>query len=365
MMFDTDKRWKSVGEVFVNKCLQLKPGEELMIAQEEMETWPLALATYEAAIRAGGYPQIQIKSANLRRAFLKYGSEEQYGWIPELEALSMEWADCYVALRGGYSFSIFNDIPAEKLAKNMTAHGKISTLRWQNTRWLLSRIPNAAFAQHAGLDLETVTDMFFDACLMDYDKEFVIWEEWAHKMDSESPQLAHIVGKNTDLEFEVDGRTWVATGPEQNIPGGEVAAVPINNEKLNGQIYWENPGVFGGKLIPDMCVEWKKGKLVKATASKNEDFLKQVLATDAGASLLGEFAFGTNKGLTHFTNDILWDEKIYGTMHLAFGRAYPAFGGENKSAIHWDVVKEMRHEGEVTVGGKCVMKDGDLLFNKI
>jgi len=351
--------------VFVNKCLKLKPGEKLMIAQDEIETWPVALATYEAAIKAGGYPQIQLKSAYLRRAFLKYGTEEQYGWVPEIETQGMDWADCYVALRGGYSFSLFDDIPADKLAKNMKAHGKVSTLRWQKTRWLLSRIPNPTFAQHAGLDLETVTDMFFDACLMDYESDSVEWWEWANKVKGTEPQLVHITGKNTDLTFEVDSRTWVATDLEGNIPGGEVGCTPINNEKLNGWLYWENPGVFGGKLIPDMTVEWKKGKLVKATASKNEDFLNNVLSTDEGAGLLGEFAFGTNKGLTHFTNDILWDEKIYGTLHIAFGRAYPMFGGENQSAIHWDVVKEMRREGEVMVDGKCVMRGGELLFDQI
>ncbi|MDP2966614.1 MAG: aminopeptidase [Pelolinea sp.] len=364
-MFDTDKRWKTLGEVFVNKCLKLQPGEKLMIAQEEPETWPLALATYEAAIKAGGYPQIQLKSAYLRYAFMKYGTEAQYSWVPEIEALSMDWADCYVALRGGYSFSTFHDISADVLAKNMVAHGKVSTLRWQKTRWLLSRVPNETFAQHASLDLETVVDMYFDACLMDYEAAMVEWREWAKKMVSDKPQLVHITGKNTDLEFEIDGRTWVATDLEGNIPGGEVGTTPINNEKLNGQIYWENPGVFGGRLIPDMCVEWKKGKLVKATSSKNEDFLNNVLSTDEGASLLGEFAFGTNKGLKHFTNDILWDEKIYGTLHIAFGRAYPQYGGENKSAIHWDVVKEMRNKGGVTVDGKYVMSNGDLLFNKI
>ncbi len=364
-MFNTDKRWKAIGDVFINKCLKLRGNEKLMIAQEEIETWPLALATYESAIKAGGYPQIQLKSAYLRRAFCKYGTEEQYSWVPEIEALSMDWADCYVALRGGYSFSLFHDIPAEILAKNMAAHGKVSTLRWEKTRWLLSRVPNETFAQHAGLDYETVMEMYFNACLMDYDQEVPIWCEWAKKMIDDRPQLIRVTGKNTNLEFEVDGRTWIATSIESNIPGGEIGVTPINNEKLNGQIYWENPGVFGGKLMPDMCVEWKKGELVKATASKNGDFLSEVLSTDEGASLLGEFAFGTNKNLIHFTNDILWDEKIYGTLHIAFGRAYPKYGGENKSAIHWDVVKEMRQEGEVTVNSQCVMRNGELLFNQI
>jgi aminopeptidase len=362
-MFDTDKRWKELGKVFVDTCLELKPGEKLMIAQYEPETWPLALATYEAAIQSGGYPQIQLKSEYLRRAFMKYGSEEQYSWLPGLEALGMEWADAYVALRGGYNLDIYHDIPAEVLAANQAVQGKISTLRWQHTRWLLSRVPNAAFAQQAGLDLETVTNMYFDATLMDYGDGLKEWEGWAKAISGTGKQVVHVTGKKTDLTMEVIANTWQASAVIRNIPGGEIFCAPDNNKKLNGTIYWENPGVLGGRLMPDMQVTWKDGVLIKATASKNGDYLNNVLASDAGASLLGEFAFGTNRYLTHFTNDILWDEKIYGTIHFAFGRS--AFGGTNQSAIHWDVVKDMREEGEVTIDGVTVMRDGELLLKDL
>ena len=362
-MFDTDKRWKQLGEVFINHCLKLKNGEKLMIAQYEPETWPLALGTYEAAVKAGGYPQIQLKSEYLRRAFMKYGTEKQYAWLPELEKLGMEWADAYVALRGGYNLDIYHDISADVLAVNQAVHGKVSSLRWQHTRWLLSRVPNAAFAQQAGLDLETVTDMYFNSCLMDYTEGLREWELWTDKIKTKGNQLVHIKGKKTDLQFEVNGESWQASAVIRNIPGGEIFCGPVNTKNLNGTIYWENPGVLGGRLMPDMQVEWKNGKLTSANSSANEDYLNGILSSDAGASLLGEFAFGTNKYLTHFTNDILWDEKIYGTIHLAFGRSTP--GGNNDSAIHWDVVKEMRQEGEVSIDGVAVMKNGDLLLNQL
>ena len=314
-----------------------------MIAQYEPETWPLALGTYEAAVKAGGYPQIQLKSEYLRRAFMKYGTEKQYAWLPELEKLGMEWADAYVALRGGYNLDIYHDIPADVLAVNQAVHGKVSSLRWQ--------------------DLETVTDMYFNSCLMDYTEGLREWELWTDKIKTKGNQLVHIKGKKTDLQFEVNGESWQASAVIRNIPGGEIFCGPVNTKNLNGTIYWENPGVLGGRLMPDMQVEWKNGKLTSANSSANEDYLNGILSSDAGASLLGEFAFGTNKYLTHFTNDILWDEKIYGTIHLAFGRSTP--GGNNDSAIHWDVVKEMRQEGEVSIDGVAVMKNGDLLLNQL
>src|SRR4030042_5953408 len=168
-MLSTDKRWKQMGEVLVNHCVQVKPGEKVYIAQHEEDTWPLALATYEAAIKAGGFPQIQMKSEYLRRAFMKYGTKEQYSWSPEIEIKAMEWADCYIALRGGFNLDLFHDIPADVLAENQHAHGIVSSARWKNTRWTLSRVPNEAFAQQAGLDLETITDLYFNASLLDYD----------------------------------------------------------------------------------------------------------------------------------------------------------------------------------------------------
>jgi aminopeptidase len=169
--------------VITHYCLEVQPDQKVMIVQYEIESWPLALATYESVIKAGGYPQIQLKSEYLRRAFMKYGSEEQYGWAPEMEIKSMEWADCYIALRGGYNLDIYHDISADVLAVNQRAHGVASTARWKNTRWSLTRVPNAAFAQQAGLDLEPVTDMYFNACLLDYSKALYKRIGWAKELE--------------------------------------------------------------------------------------------------------------------------------------------------------------------------------------
>jgi aminopeptidase len=361
-MLSTDKRWKQFGDVLVNYCTKVKPGEKVIIALYEPETWPLGLATYEAAVRAGGYPQIQLKSEYLRRAFMKYGTEEQYSWVPELEMKSIDWAECYIALRGGYNLDIYHDIPTEVLAKNQSAHGVVSANRTNNSRWVLTRVANEAFAQQAGMDLETITDMYFDSVLLDYPTVAKEWDRWAKKL--EGADNVHILGKNTDLQFSTKGMLWEADHGFGNIPGGEIATCVVN-ETLNGHIYFENPAVLGGKLMHDTYIEWKDGKFVKATASTNEDYLNKIIATDEGSHVLGEFAFGTNKGITNFTNDILWDEKIYGTLHVALGRAYKSLNGTNYSNIHWDIIKDMRQEGEVIVDGVTVMKGGELLFDEI
>ena len=365
-MLSTDKRWKQFGEVLANYCCAVKPGEKVAIAMYEPETWSLALGAYEAVIKAGGYPQIQMKSEYLRRAFMKYGTEEQYGWVPELELLSIDWADCYMALRGGYNLDIYHDVPAEVLAKNQKAHGVVSANRTEKTRWVVTRVPNEAFAQQAGSDLESITDMYFDSVLMDYSKVGKVWDKWADKLNGS--EEVHILGKNTDLKMSVKNHVWFADHGESNIPGGEIASGPVNST-LNGHIWFENPTVLGGRLMHDTYLEWKDGKLVKATASSNQDYLQSIVNSDPGASLLGEVAFGTNPGITQFTNDIFWDEKIYGTVHIALGRSYANAMGNTKdynySAIHWDMIKDMRQEGEVIVDGVTVMKGGKLLFDEI
>lgn len=350
-----DKRWQQLGDLLVNYCTAVQPGERVMIAMSEVESLPLAEAVYAAAVRAGAYPQVQFLSETLRHALLRYGSEEQLRWIPEFEALGMEWADVYIGLRGAYNLHMHSQIPAARLALNQAAMGEISTLRWRKTRWCLVRVPNAAFAFQAELDEETVTDMFFAASLLDWEAESVRWRAWAETLDRSTE--VRVVGAETDLRFSVAGRRWIVGDGRFNMPDGEIHTAPIT-ATLDGAIYFEEPGVLGGRLMHDIRLRWDAGRLVAASAATNEDYLHSILRTDPGAGLIGEFAFGTNPHVTHFTKDILIDEKIGGTVHIALGRSYAESGGDNRSAIHWDIVKDIRRAGAVYVDGRVVLEGG-------
>jgi aminopeptidase len=354
-MYSTDKRWRQLGDLLVNYSVEVKPGERVMIAMGELESFPLVRAVYEAAIKAGAFPQVQFLSETLRRSVIQYGNQEQLNWVPEIEAYGMEWADVYFGLRGAHNLYEQWDAPADRLSHTQAAMGKISTLRWQKTRWCLVRVPDADFAQQAEIDLDTITDMFFNACLIDWVTEGSRWHRWAEKLNRASQ--VRIIGKETDLSFSVAGRKWIVADGRSNMPDGEIATAPVN-ETLDGQIYFEFPGVLGGRLMHDMRLCWKQGRLVEASSSTNQDFLQSIINTDPGASLLGEFALGTNPGVTHFCKDILIDEKIGGTIHVALGRAYPDCGGTNQSAIHWDIIKDIRTEGCVYVDGQAVLQNG-------
>ena len=355
-----DKRWQQLGELVVTYSAAVQPGEKVMIAMGEVETLPLVQTVYAACIKAGAFPQVQFLSETLRHMLLKYGDHEQLTWLPALEAYGMAWADVYIGLRGAHNLYELADIPAERLSLNQRAQGKISTMRWQQTRWCLLRVPNAAFAQQAETDLETITDMFFNACLLNWPEAVATWQRWAAWLGQ--GQAVRIVGKETDLRFAVAGRNWLVGDGKLNMPDGEIMTAPLT-ETVDGQITFEFPGVLSGRLMHDIRLRWERGTLVEATASTNQEFLQAIVQTDAGASLIGEFALGVNPHVTHFCKDILIDEKIGGTVHIALGRAYPETGGTNQSAIHWDIIKDLRQDGTVYLDGEVVLDRGQFRFS--
>ena len=344
-----DPRWRQVADVLVAYSTAVQPRERVMIAMVEAETCPLAQAVYEACVKAGAFPQIQFLSEQLRHSLLRYGDAEQHNWRPEIEAYGMEWADVYIGLRGASDARLMADIPPTALAANQAAQGEISTLRWQNTRWCLARVPNAAMARNSGIDLRELEEMFFAACLLDYAAASAQWRATANRLRG-AKAVRIVAGDETDLSFSVVGRTWIVCAGRINLPDGEILTAPVNSS-LNGSIHFDTPGVFGGVSMDDIRLKWENGKLTGASAGSNEDFLRRVLETDAGASRLGEFAFGLNPHINRVCGDSLFDEKIGGTVHVALGRAYPESGGENQSRIHWDLVKDLRAGGVVYVDG--------------
>ena len=355
-----DRRWSQLAEILVHYSTRTRAGDRLLITMVEPETFPLTLAVYEHAVRAGAFPQVQFASAYLERALLMHGNDELIARVPDLERIGMEWADVAIGLRGARNPHELAGIPTERLAAHKRAQGAISALRTEQTRWVLVRVPNESFAQAADMSLDAAMAFFFDACLRDWEEESRRYRRIRDRFQAAS--RVRIRGRDTDLTFSTAGRTYVVGDGRINVPDGEVYTAPVD-DSAEGLIAFEYPGIYAGRSIGGIRLELRAGEVVKATADTGEEFLQQILALDDGARRIGEFGVGVNDGIDRFVGDILFDEKIGGTIHLALGRAYAECGGTNQSALHWDLVKDLRGDGVIELDGRRVLENGRFLID--
>ena len=353
-----DPRWLQLADILVNYSTKVGKGDRVFITMMETETLPLTTAVYRKVIEAGGLPQVEFVSAYLERELMLHGTLEQIDWVPELQAYGMEWADVNIGLRGARNPHEFDGISAERLSSHKRALGKTSAMRTELTRWALVRVPNESFAQQASTSLATMMDFFFNATLRDWKKEAERYYELKRIFDT--AQQVRIVGLDTDLSFSTKGRTYLVGDGTLNMPDGEIYTAPVD-DSMEGEIYFEFPGVYAGKLIHGIRLQFSRGEVVKATAADNQDLLEQIVNMDEGSKRVGEFGVGTNFGIDRFSYDILYDEKIGGTVHLALGRSYKECGGINQSALHWDIVKDLRQQGEIYLDDVKVLSEGRFL----
>jgi aminopeptidase len=351
--------WQKLAEILVNYSTNTKKGDKVQITMMETETFPLARAVYSEVIKTGGFPNIEFQSAYLERSLMLYGSDEQLEWVPDLQSYGMEWADVYIGLRGARNPHEFSNIPSEKIVAHRRAMGKVSAMRNKVNHWVLVRVPNESFAQQAETSLEEMMEFFFNATLIDWEAETARYQE-VQKV-YQSAQMVRIVGKNTDITFSTQGRKYIVADGHFNMPDGEIFTSPVENS-AEGEVYFEFPGVYAGQFAKGIRLEFSAGRIVKATAETNEALLNQLIKMDEGAQYIGEFGIGLNFGIDRFCYDILYDEKIGGTIHLALGRGFEICNGVNHSALHWDLIKDLRQEGQIYLDEKLIFENGKYLL---
>jgi aminopeptidase len=300
---------------------------------------------------------VEFQSAYLERDLMLHGSQAQLDWVPAMQAHGMEWADVYIGLRGARNPHEFTGIAPEKIAAHKRAMGKVSAMR-NHTRWVLVRVPNEALAQQAEMSLDEMMAFFFSATLRDWAAEAKRYRELCEVF--QAAETVRLVGRDTDLTFSTRGRIYEVADGHLNMPDGEIFTAPVD-DSAQGIVTFDFPGVYVGQKIEGIRLEFDQGQVVRATSHTNQALLEQLLDMDAGARRLGEFGVGTNFGIQRFCSDILYDEKIGGTVHLALGRAYAENRGINQSALHWDIIKDLRHEGQIWLEGRLVFDGGRFL----
>jgi len=362
------ERLRRFAEVVVGYCGGVKP-DDLVVLQGTMNVEPLIEQLYAAVLRAGGSPATRVMP-ELGELLLTEGSEEQIQWLTPGEREDIEQADVWIVVEAPSNTKELTAVDPERQALRQRARSSLRERYLERAlngdlRWVLTAFPTNAAAQDAEMSLAEYEEFVYGSALLDADDPVARWREFSGELrrvvEFLSPkQELRFVTEGTDITFAVGGRTWVAADGHENFPDGEVFTAP-HDESTDGVIAFTYPAVFEGRQVDDVRLRFRGGEVVEATASRGEDFLREMVAVDDGARRVGELAFGLNDAVSVFTRNILFDEKIGGTMHLALGSAYPECGGTNRSALHWDMICDLRSGSEVYADGELVYRDGRFL----
>ncbi len=351
--------------VIVDYSVRVRPGQLVLVAAEPSGL-NLARAVYRRALAAQAHPCVRTLLPDLEALLLREGSEAQAGYISDIDRLELERIDARVVIRAPDNTRALAGVDPARLALvrrarqplfrrllERKARGELATC--------LTQYPTAAAAQEAGMSLEDYEEFVFRACFCDREDPIQAWQELSREQQQyvdflNTAQTIVVEAPDTELRLSVVGRKWVNSDGRANFPSGEVFTGPVE-DSVEGHIRFDVPTTYSGHDIEGIELRFRAGRVVEARAERGTDFLISTLDTDFGARVLGEFAFGLNYGIDRPTRNILFDEKIGGTIHLAVGSGYPETGSTNRSAIHWDMIKSMK-TGRVSVDGRPVYENG-------
>jgi aminopeptidase len=363
-----DVRVEKMAQILVDYSVEVKENDLVGIRGSYVAE-PLMLALYRRCLEKGAHPMIRAHIPAAQPLFYRFAKDHQLEYIWETDRWLNENLDVEFAIISEVNTRQLSKVDPERQVKVAKARRELFDIRMQRGasgeyRWNVTLFPTEAHAMDAEMSLEEYEDFFYGACLVDMDDPIAEWKKVAahHQKIIEwmkGRNEVHIEGEGTDLILEVGGRTFIPADGTSNFPDGEIFTGPIE-DKTRGVVSFSYPAIYGGQAVEGIRLEFENGKVVDATASRNEEFLVKTLDTDPGSRTLGELGIGTNFGITGFTGEILLDEKIGGTIHLALGAAYPETGGVNESAVHWDMVCDLRRGGRISVDGDVLMEDGKL-----
>lgn len=360
---------QKLAKILVNYSLKLKPGD-LFAIESPLVAEPLVREVYREAVRAGAHTRVDFVAEDFSEILLREGSVEQLQHISPWSTLRMEKCDAFFTIWASENTRHLSGVDPERIALRKRSHASISKTMLKrisngSLRWCGTLYPTNAHAQDAGMSLSDYEAFVYGAGKLDLDDPVAAWLQ----VDEEQKRIAtfleqhdeiRIVASGTDLTYRMGGRRWISCAGTSNFPDGEVFTSPIE-DSVNGHICFTYPAVYNGQEVANVRLVLRDGRVVETSASRGLDYLNAMLDTDEGARGVGEVAFGLNYHIQKFTKDILFDEKIGGTMHLALGASLPEAGGVNESSLHWDMVCDL-HEGKVYADGELIYEQGKFLI---
>ena len=352
----TDPRYPKLAKLLVEYSTALKKGDKVLLDMIDVPD-EFTVALIRAARDAGAIPAVEVRRTRVSRELLRGTSEPHAGLVRDLELARMKKMQAYIAVRGSANANENADVPSDLMALYSRITRPVLNYRVNKTRWCVLRWPTPSMAQGAGMSTEAFEDLYFDVCTMDYRRMARAMVPLEKRM--KKANRVEIKGPGTDLTFSIKGIGAKMCRGDRNIPDGEVFSCPVKTS-INGRIQFNTPTLYTGTKFENVCLEFKEGKVIKAT-SNNTKRLNEILDTDPGARYTGEFSLGFNPYIQNPMCDILFDEKIAGSLHLTPGQAYEECDNGNRSAVHWDMVLIQRPEwggGEIWFDGELIRKDG-------
>ena len=366
----SDPRVAKLGDLLVNYSLELQPGQLLRIDAGTVAA-PLVTGAYRAALRAGAHARTRIEVEGLDVISVGESNDEQLVFVSEVERFEVEEIDAMMTIWADRNTRALTQADPERVSRRIASRRELTKRYWERidageAKWVGTRFPTEAHAQDAELSLPEYEDFVYAAChVREHEDPVAHWRAVSVELNARARELEtfrelRIIGPDTDLRVNVEGRGWLAADGKLNMPDGEIFTSPVETE-TEGEIRFSFPAIFHGRGVEDVRLRFEGGRVVDAEAKTANDYLQSLLDMDAGARIFGEVAFGLNYEIDRFTRDILFDEKIGGTLHLALGSSFHKLGGENDSGLHWDMICDLRAEREVYADGELVWKAGRFL----
>ncbi|MEW6285852.1 MAG: aminopeptidase [Chloroflexota bacterium] len=365
-----DTRIQKFAKILVEHSARIVPGDRVLI-EATTAAEPLVRELFVQILEKGGHPHPLISFPGQEESFLLHANDAQLEFVPTFMKLAYDQFESRIRIHSSTNTRGLTNMPPAKLQKRSKATGIITETQMRRGaegvfKWVTTLYPTNAYAQEAGMSLQEYEDFVFNAVHAHEEDPIVYWKSTAASQQKAIDFLADkdivtLRGPNVDLSLSIKGRKFMNSTGVYNMPDGEIYTGPVE-DSVNGWVKFTYPAIYNGVAVEGAELIFNRGRVEQAKADKNEDYLIKMLESDSGARYLGEFAIGTNFDINRFTGNILFDEKIGGTFHMALGAGYPETGSHNKSAIHWDMICDLRTDSEIHVDGELFYKNGEFVF---
>ena len=363
--------WDKYAQVLVDYSTDVQKGDTVQIRATSAEAKDLVKAIYKRVLEKGGHPIVRTSIVDLADTFIKYASDEQLDYVDPITKMEYETIDKFISIGAPLNTKSMARADLNKLSRRGKATKQLSEILMSRAAkgeasWVIGDFPTNALAQEAKMSLDEYTEFLINSCylncedpvakLKELDAKQTKWAEYLNNV-----KQIHITGEKTDITLNVEGRSWISCSGKNNYPDGEVFTSPVE-DGINGEIYFDFPQNYRGNEAHGVHLWIENGLIVKAQAEKGQDFLHAMLDMDEGSKGIGEIAIGTNDEIQEVTGNILFDEKIGGSIHMAVGASYPETGGKNVSGLHWDLIKNMKNGGKIYADGTLIYENGKMLI---